>query len=257
MLVTCAWISIVHRMHFRTFIYLLALLTQVACSDGSSDNGPRTWTDVQGRTMQAELIHVDLDSNEVVFVKDTGRRYRFAINQLSEADQKYIREKKDALPAFVEPVTEQLTDFEKKITKDLIRFSGGRIKRVKGADLGTKDYYAIYYSAHWCPPCRKFTPKLASFYNSYSKKHDNFEIIFVSSDDSEDDMENYMKKTNMPWTALEFDKKSHPATRYSGNGIPCLVLIDNKGNVLADSYVGNKYVGPTSVMNQLKEKLDQ
>ena len=24
---------------------------------------------------------------------------------------------------------------------------------------------AYYFSAHWCPPCRKFTPVLASLYN--------------------------------------------------------------------------------------------
>ena len=70
-------------------------------------------------------------------------------------------------------------------------------------------------------------------------------------------METYMKTTNMPWLALEFGQRTHPATRYSGTGIPCLVLLDNKGNVLAHSYVGSKYVGPTSAMNILKERLDQ
>ncbi len=61
----------------------------------------------------------------------------------------------------------------------------------------------------------------------------------------------------MPWLALELNQKSHLATRYSGKGIPCLVLLDNRGNVLAHSYVGSKYVGPNSVMNMLKERLDQ
>jgi nucleoredoxin len=248
----------VSHMFLRTFAYLYTLCILVACSASSDENELRTWIDVQGRTMQAELIDVDLDANEVVFLKDTGRRYRFQINQLCEADQKYIRAKKDTLTELVEPVAEPRTDFEKAICKSLVRFSGGRMKRILEADLSAKDYYAIYYSAHWCPPCRKFTPQLISFYNSYSKKHDNFEIIFVSSDRSEDKMENYMKTTNMPWPALAFDKTqtSHAANRYSGNGIPCLVLLDNKGNVLANSYVGGVYTGPTAVMHALKEKLD-
>lgn len=243
-------------MNLRALIYLFISLALVACSADSSDDEPRTWTDIQGRSMQAELVEVDLDKNEVVFLKDTGRRYRFKIDQLCEADQKYIHTKKDTLPEVAEPVADQRTDFEKAIGKDLVQFSGGRMKRVQKADLSAKDYYAIYYSAHWCPPCRKFTPQLVSFYNSYSKRHDNFEIIFVSSDRSEDSMEDYMKTANMPWLALEFGQRSHPATRYSGKGIPCLVLLDNKGTVLADSYSGNRYVGPTSVMNALKEKLD-
>lgn len=156
-------------------------------------------------------------------------------------------------------VAEQRTDFEKSLTKHLVRNVDGQIEELQEADLGAKDYYAIYYSAHWCPPCRKFTPKLVSFYNNYSKKHDNFEIIFVSNDQNEMAMENYIKEAKMPWPALKFDenKKQHPATNYSGNGIPYLVLIDNNGNVLADSYSGNQYVGPDVVMNTLKEKLNQ
>jgi len=27
----------------------------------------------------------------------------------------------------------------------------------------------IYFSAHWCPPCRKFTPKLIKFYKNMKK----------------------------------------------------------------------------------------
>lgn len=243
-------------MFLRIFAYLYTLCLLVACSASSQEDGPRTWTDMQGRSMHAELIDIDLEASEVVFLKDTGRRYRFKIDQLCEADQKYIHAKKDTLADLTEPVTDPRTDFEKTLGKDLVQFSSGRMKRVQEADLNAKDYYAIYYSAHWCPPCRKFTPQLVSFYNSYSKRHDNFEIIFVSSDRSEDEMEDYMKSANMPWLALEFGNRRHPATQYSGRGIPCLVLLDNNGNVLAHSYVGSRYVGPTSVMNQLKEKLD-
>ena len=244
-------------MIIRNLICLFTSLTLIACSVSSSEDEPRTWTDVQGRTMQAKLVEIDPDKNEAVFLKDNGRHYRFRIDQLSEADQKYISTRKDTLPETVEPITEQFTAFEKSIGKDLVKFSAGRMKRVPEAELNAKDYYAIYYSAHWCPPCRKFTPQLVSFYNSYAKKHGNFEIIFVSSDRSKDAMEDYMKTTNMPWLALEFGQRSHPATGYSGSGIPCLVLLDNKGNVLADSYVGHKYVGPTYVMNALKKRLEQ
>lgn len=243
-------------MLLRNLVCSLTTLFLIACSANSTENELRVWTDIQGRTMEAKLVEIDIEKNEVVFLKDTGRRYRFRIDQLSKADQKYIHEKKDTLPELSEPVVKERTDFEKAIGKNLMQFSGGRMKRVRETELGTKDYYAIYYSAHWCPPCRKFTPQLVSFYNSYSKKHENFEIIFVSSDRSEDAMEEYMKTTNMPWLAVEFDQKSHPATRFSGKGIPCLVLLNNEGNVLAHSYVGSKYVGPTSVMNALKEKLN-
>jgi len=28
---------------------------------------------------------------------------------------------------------------------------------------------AIYFSAHWCPPCRKFTPTFVEAYNTYDQ----------------------------------------------------------------------------------------
>ena len=117
-------------MYLRNLICLFASFTLIACSASSVENEPRVWTDAQGRTMEAELVEVDLEKNEVVFLKDTGRRYRFRIDQLSKADQKYIHEKKDTLPESVEPAAaKERTNFEKAISKDLVQFSGGRIKR--------------------------------------------------------------------------------------------------------------------------------
>ena len=35
---------------------------------------------------------------------------------------------------------------------------------VKTADAIKDKYVAVYFSAHWCPPCRGFTPKLSEWY---------------------------------------------------------------------------------------------
>ena len=32
------------------------------------------------------------------------------------------------------------------------------------AALAGKDVILVYFSAHWCPPCRAFTPVLKDFY---------------------------------------------------------------------------------------------
>ena len=57
----------------------------------------------------------------------------------------------------------------------------------------------IYFSAHWCPPCRSFTPNLVKFRDKNKK---NFEVVFVSSDRSSDAQMDYMKETDMKWFTL-------------------------------------------------------
>lgn len=61
----------------------------------------------------------------------------------------------------------------------------------------------IYFSAHWCPPCRNFTPKLAEFYKKFtSARKDELEIVFASSDRTDEDFNSYYAE--MPWLALPF-----------------------------------------------------
>ena len=52
--------------------------------------------------------------------------------------------------------------------QQLLRKSG----EVVNADevLAEKKIIAYYFSAHWCPPCRNFTPILADFYNVSTSK---------------------------------------------------------------------------------------
>jgi len=34
----------------------------------------------------------------------------------------------------------------------------------------------VYFSAHWCPPCRQFTPQLARFYQQAKQAGRKFEV---------------------------------------------------------------------------------
>ena len=116
-------------------------------------------------------------------------------------------------------------------------------------------YFAFYYSASWCPPCRAFTPDLVQFYNEFKPSHPDFELIFVGRDASDGDMVNYMKGDSMPWPAVWFqdnDDRTLNAKQYMGSGIPDLVLVDATGRVLADSFHGGNYVGPRSVMQEIQ-----
>jgi nucleoredoxin len=63
---------------------------------------------------------------------------------------------------------------------------------------------ALYFSAHWCGPCRQFTPMLAELYSHLKEEFPThgLEIVFVSSDRDAGGFQHYFG--TMPWTALPF-----------------------------------------------------
>ena len=136
---------------------------------------------------------------------------------------------------------------------NLVRLQNGNVVSCYDEELAPKQIYGLYFSAHWCPPCRKFTPQLVAYYNQIAHDHPEFEIIFVSADKSAEDMATYMRESSMPWPAIEYGKLANvPALqKYAGRGIPDLVIVDASGKVLADSFVGGKYVGPGRVLDDL------
>jgi len=118
---------------------------------------------------------------------------------------------------------------------------------------GSPKYTALYFSAHWCPPCRMFTPKLVEWYNEFQKTHPDFELVFVSSDRDKASMEEYVKGDNMPWPVVKFDQaKDEKFTKYSSSGIPYLVLIDADGKNLTGQ-PGNQWESPQKVLQKIEE----
>lgn len=136
---------------------------------------------------------------------------------------------------------------------DLVSWKNGSLVRFDDEPLAKKKLIALYFSAHWCGPCRKFTPQLVEFYNRVAPQHPEFEIVFVSDDRSPVAMETYMRDAQMPWPAIDFAKLpgKQALKKYAGDGIPCLVLLDASGKVISDTYAGKNRVGPEKVLSDL------
>jgi nucleoredoxin len=132
---------------------------------------------------------------------------------------------------------------------DLVQYRNG-IVHADDTALASKKLIAVYFSAHWCGPCRKFTPQLVEYYNRVAPQHPEFEIVFYSHDRSPADFETYMRETNMPWPAIDFPKLKgkQGLSKDAGPGIPSLVLFDSTGHLISSSYAGSKYRGPQQVL---------
>lgn len=107
--------------------------------------------------------------------------------------------------------------------------------------LEGKQAVALYFSAHWCPPCRGFTPKLAEFYKA-DLQAKGLEVVFVSSDRDEGQFKEYFAE--MPWLSLPYsdrEKKEALSKKYKVNGIPALIVLDANGVLITND-------GRTAVM---------
>lgn len=103
-------------------------------------------------------------------------------------------------------------------------------------DLRSKKAIGIYFSAHWCGPCRAFTPELAAWYRGHAAALD-LEIVFASSDRSERDFNAYLSE--MPWRAIPFTSagntaKSQLSSLFKVRGIPTLVFVNPAGEVITE-----------------------
>ena len=133
---------------------------------------------------------------------------------------------------------------------------------------GKNKVLALYFSAHWCPPCRRFTPVLKCFYENVksSENGNNFDIVFVSSDREESQFDEYFGE--MPWKALPYAErdlkvstnclqslqyfhvfysccstlKAKVSKKFKVSGIPTLVFLDAEtGKLITDE--GRNIVG--------------
>jgi len=127
--------------------------------------------------------------------------------------------------------------FWEALGESFIKKDGSSVgmEAIKGKTLG------LYFSAHWCPPCRGFTPKLAEFYKEYKALNENFEIVFVSDDKDEGQMLSYFKEAHGEYLALPFEKRKakNALNGLCGvDGIPTFAIVGPDGTMVNNNARG-------------------
>jgi len=73
-------------------------------------------------------------------------------------------------------------------------------------DLKNRKVVAFYFSAHWCPPCRSFTPLLIKFYEFCKAEEKDFEVVFISGDQDQAAFDGYYN--DMPWYCIRYEDQA-------------------------------------------------
>ncbi|MBA0580539.1 hypothetical protein Gorai_022753, partial [Gossypium raimondii] len=128
----------------------------------------------------------------------------------------------------------------------------------------------LYFSAQWCFPCAKFTPKLISIYHKIKQSlegkggGEDFEIVFVSNDRDQSSFDSYYG--TMPWLALPFGEPiiRTLAKYFDVQGIPCLIIIDpdgktvtKQGRNLINLYQENAYPFTCAKLELLEKEMEE
>lgn len=191
------------------------------------------WTNKEGKTAQLELLEVTgpEDAKAGIFKMQNGRKATIKAADLAEADAKRLAEWKPAAAEPEGPKSEPSV-FDEIFDGNLVKLDGKRLKKHESSSKPTK-YYVFYYTASWCPPCQAFTPSLVDFYDKH--KNENFEIVLITSDKSEDDMEKYAADKKMPWPQLEQSKATSFKKKYNHGvrGIPSVIVCDLQGEIVS------------------------
>ncbi|KAG6585010.1 Nucleoredoxin protein 2 [Phytophthora cinnamomi] len=120
---------------------------------------------------------------------------------------------------------------------------------VDGSDVGQSGLLALYFAANWCPDCRAFQPKLNDFYADVNASTQQLDVVFLSSDTSEEDQQMHFSTKHGDWWMVPFkaDVRNELRRKYGirngkddaevgvthrNSGIPALVIIRPDGEVL-------------------------
>jgi len=111
------------------------------------------------------------------------------------------------------------------IKGDLLTTGGQKVDAV--SHLKATTAFGVYFSAHWCGPCRQFTPVLTETYKTLKAAGKKFEVVFVSGDHSQHEFDEYFG--SMPWSAIPFTDKGRNEVlnqHFEVEGIPHFVLLE-------------------------------
>jgi len=105
---------------------------------------------------------------------------------------------------------------------------------VQTADVLKGKLVALYFSAHWCPPCRQFTPEFARIYKALESQNKPLAVVFVSADQDQEAFNEYFGE--QPWYAIPYESQEQRDKlneTFNIRGIPALLVLNQEGELIS------------------------
>jgi len=127
------------------------------------------------------------------------------------------------------------TDFE-------IEQNGEKVKLSDFVKPG--QYTLVDFWASWCGPCKQEIAIIKQLYEKYNSKGLN--VVGVDVWESQEQAQNYLNENPLPWNVMLTGEGSEITDKYGINGIPCIMLIDPEGKIVARDLFEEELVNTVS-----------
>ncbi len=91
----------------------------------------------------------------------------------------------------------------------------------------------IFFGTTWCPSCRSEIPAYKAIYEKYAVH--GLEVVYIDINEPAEKIARFTKSQSLPYLVL-LDSDGSVAENYNIVGVPTLVLVDKKGNIITISH---------------------
>ncbi len=91
----------------------------------------------------------------------------------------------------------------------------------------------IFFGTTWCPSCRSEIPAYKAIYEKYAKR--GLKVVYIDINEPAEKVARFTESRSLPYLVL-LDNDGSVSDDYKIVGVPTLVLINKRGNIITISH---------------------